>query len=90
MFKSEIHKQLARIKTSRDFNIDEAIHFAFNANNCDKRMDTERTYILHPLEAAAIITTITDDKNVIAAELLYGVVEDNDLTGYKSYQLQHG
>jgi GTP diphosphokinase / guanosine-3',5'-bis(diphosphate) 3'-diphosphatase len=35
-----------------------------------------RQYILHPLEAAAIVATITDDKNVIAAAVLHDVVED--------------
>lgn len=36
-------------------------------------------YILHPMEAATIAATMTNDANVIAAALLHDVVEDTDV-----------
>ena len=37
-------------------------------------------YIVHPMEAAAICATLTDDVEVIAAAVLHDVVEDTDAT----------
>ena len=37
-------------------------------------------YILHPLEAAVIVGTMTDDQNLIAAAVLHDVVEDAGVT----------
>jgi len=60
--------------------LDEAINFAVIAHAGAVRKGTNRPYILHPLEAAAIVSTMTDDKNAIAAAVLHDVVEDTELT----------
>jgi len=56
--------------------LDEAINFAVDAHMGAERKGTNRPYILHPLEAAAIVSTMTDNNNVIAAAVLHDVVED--------------
>lgn len=37
-------------------------------------------YIVHPIEAAAIVSAMTDDEEVIAAAVLHDVIEDTDAT----------
>ena len=37
-------------------------------------------YVMHPLEVATIITSLTDDENVIIAGVLHDVLEDTDST----------
>ncbi len=44
------------------------------------RKNRKIPYILHPLEVAQIISTMTDDLEVIAAGVLHDVVEDTDGT----------
>lgn len=41
-----------------------------------RRKKSASPYILHPMEAAAIVGTMTDDQNLIAAAILHDVVED--------------
>lgn len=41
-----------------------------------RRKKSEAPYILHPMEAAVIVGTMTDDQNLIAAAALHDVVED--------------
>ncbi|HOF94646.1 MAG TPA: HD domain-containing protein [Clostridia bacterium] len=41
-----------------------------------ERKGTATPYILHPLEAAAIVGTMTDDQEIIAAAMLHDVIED--------------
>lgn len=56
-----------------------AIRFAAESHLGAIRKGTEEypiPYIVHPLEAAAIAATMTNDPNVIAAALLHDVVED--------------
>ena len=45
---------------------------------CRKKSDLP--YILHPMEAAVVVGTMTDDQNVIAAAALHDVVEDAGIT----------
>ena len=56
--------------------IEEAIHYATDAHAGVNRDSTRIPYILHPLEAAAIASGLTDDPDVIAAAVLHDVVED--------------
>ena len=56
--------------------VSEAIAFAVKAHDGMRRKKSEAPYILHPMEAAVIVGTITDDQNLIAAAALHDVVED--------------
>ena len=44
-----------------------------------RRKKGNAPYILHPMEAAVIVGTMTDDQNLIAAAVLHDVVEDADI-----------
>lgn len=56
--------------------VSEAIAFAVNAHDGMRRKKSEAPYILHPMEAAVIVGTMSDDQNLIAAAVLHDVVED--------------
>lgn len=60
--------------------VSEAIQFATIAHSgmCRKRDKTP--YILHPLEAAVIVSTMTSDEDIISAAVLHDVVEDTPVT----------
>lgn len=60
--------------------LNQAILFATNAHEGQFRKGTKIPYILHPLEAAAIVGTMTTDDEIIAAAVLHDVVEDTDAT----------
>lgn len=60
--------------------MDRAIIFATRAHSGTYRKGTNIPYIVHPIEAAAIVATMTDDPDVIAAAVLHDVVEDTDAT----------
>ena len=60
--------------------LDRAIIFATNAHSGAVRKGGKLPYIVHPLEAAVIAASITDDTEVIAAAVLHDVVEDTEVT----------
>ena len=60
--------------------VSEAIAFAVKAHDGMRRKKSEAPYILHPMEAAVIVGTMTDDQNAIAAAALHDVVEDANIT----------
>ena len=60
--------------------VSEAIAFSTNAHDGMRRRKSKAPYILHPMEVAAIVGTMTDDQQVIAAALLHDVVEDAGIT----------
>ena len=60
--------------------VSEAITFAVKAHNGMRRKKGDAPYILHPMEAAVIVGTMTDDQNLIAAAVLHDVVEDANIT----------
>jgi myo-inositol-1(or 4)-monophosphatase len=60
--------------------VSEAIVFAVKAHDGMRRKKNESPYILHPMEAAVIVSTITNDQNIIAAAALHDVVEDAGIT----------
>lgn len=60
--------------------LDRAVVFATKAHAGQLRKGTQIPYILHPLEAAAIVGSMTTDEEVIAAAALHDVVEDTDIT----------
>ena len=56
--------------------LDRAIAFATEKHSGQKRKLSGTPYILHPFEVAAIISTMTDSEETIAAGLLHDTVED--------------
>ena len=60
--------------------VSEAIVFATKAHDGMRRKKSEAPYILHPMEAAVIVGTMTDDQHLIAAAALHDVVEDTGVT----------
>ena len=56
--------------------VSEAIAFAVKAHDGMRRKKSEAPYILHPIEAAVIVGTMSEDQNLIAAAVLHDVVED--------------
>lgn len=60
--------------------LEEAIVYATIMHQGKVRKFGGRPFILHPLEVAQILSTLTDDMEVIAAGILHDVVEDTDGT----------
>jgi myo-inositol-1(or 4)-monophosphatase len=60
--------------------VSEAIAFAVKAHDGMRRKKSDAPYILHPMEAAVIVGTMTDDQDLIAAAALHDVVEDAGIT----------
>ena len=60
--------------------VSEAIAFSVKAHDGMRRKKSEVPYIMHPMEAAVIVSTMSDDQNVIAAAVLHDVVEDAGVT----------
>ena len=58
---------------------DKAVAFALDAHEGQMRKDGG-VYILHPLEDAAIVGTMTNDLEVLAAAVLHDTVEDTAVT----------
>lgn len=56
-----------------------AVHFALKAHEGQLRKDGG-IYILHPLEDAAIVGTMTNDLEILAAAVLHDTVEDTPVT----------
>ena len=56
--------------------VSEAVAFAVKAHDGMRRKKSTAPYILHPMEAAVIVGTMTDDQSIIAAAALHDVVED--------------
>lgn len=59
---------------------EQAIMFAAERHAGMVRKGTETPYITHPMEAAAIVATMTNDREVLAAAVLHDVVEDTETT----------
>ena len=60
--------------------LDQAVVFAVNAHSGMKRKGCTTPYIVHPLEALTIASTLTDDVDVLCAAVLHDTVEDTDTT----------
>ena len=56
--------------------VSEAVVFAVNVHDGMRRKNSKSPYVLHPLEAAVIVGTMSDDQDLIAAAVLHDVVED--------------
>ncbi len=60
--------------------LDHAIIFATKAHSGMTRKGTNVPYIVHPIEAAAIVSAMTDDEEIMAAAVLHDVLEDTEAT----------
>lgn len=60
--------------------LDKAINYAVEAHRNTERKGKGLPYIIHPLEAVAIVATITTDQEMLAAAALHDVVEDTEAT----------
>ncbi len=60
--------------------LEEAIIYATVMHQGKVRKLGSTPYILHPMEVAQILSTMTDDQDVITAGILHDVVEDTDGT----------
>ena len=56
--------------------IDKAIEFATRAHEGQYRKGSVRPYIVHPMEVAAIVSSMTKDEEVISAAYLHDTIED--------------
>ena len=59
---------------------DKAVKFATEAHCGTERRGKGYPYIIHPMEAAAIVATMTNDQEMLAAAVLHDTVEDTDVT----------
>ncbi len=60
--------------------LEEAIIYSTIMHQGKKRKINNTPYILHPLEVAQILSSMTDDQEIIAAGVLHDIVEDTDGT----------
>ena len=60
--------------------LDRAILFAVKAHSGTERRGKGYPYVVHPLEAVAIVATMTNDQDLLAAAALHDTVEDTDVT----------
>ena len=60
--------------------VSEAIAFAVKAHDGMRRKKSESPYILHPMEVASIVGSMTTDEEIIAGAALHDVVEDTNIT----------
>ena len=60
--------------------LNDAIVFATEKHSGTFRKGTRLPYIVHPMEAAVIVSTMTNDVEVIAAAVLHDVLEDAGVT----------
>lgn len=56
--------------------VEKAIEFATKAHSGQFRKGTTRPYIIHPIEVGNIVSTMTEDEEVISAAILHDTIED--------------
>lgn len=59
---------------------EEAVRFAAEAHDGQRRKGGDTPYLIHPLEVAAICATLSSDPEILAAAVLHDVVEDAGVT----------
>lgn len=60
--------------------LDRAIVFAVKAHSGTERRGKGFPYIVHPMEAVAIVATMTSDQELLAAAALHDTIEDTEVT----------
>ena len=66
---------------------DRAATFAVQAHRGTERRGKGFPYVIHPMEAAAIAASVTNDPEILAAAILHDTVEDTDVTIEQIQQL---
>ena len=69
--------------------LNKAIKFATDAHNGATRKGSDTPYILHPLEAAAIVSRLTSDQDLMIAAMLHDTIEDTCIT-YEDIKQEFG
>lgn len=59
---------------------DKAVKFAIDAHRGGERKGKGYPYILHPMEAAIVVSSLTTDPEMLAAAMLHDTVEDTPVT----------
>ena len=59
---------------------EKAVQFASEAHSGVVRRGKTIPYLLHPLEAAVIVSSVSEDPELLAAAVLHDVVEDTPVT----------
>lgn len=78
---TEMSEQMNRMLLDSELPLyEKAVVFAAAAHQGAHRKGSQIPYLSHPIEAAAIVSELTDDKEVIAAAVLHDVVEDTPVT----------
>ena len=67
--------------------VQKAIDFATKVHEGQYRKGTDRPYIVHPMEVGKIVSTMTQDEEIISAAILHDTIED---TGVTYEDLKHG
>ena len=67
--------------------LDQAIEFAVKKHSGATRKGKVTPYIVHPLEALTIASTMTNDVDVLCAAVLHDTVEDTDTTIFNIKEL---
>ena len=63
-----------------DIMVQKAIFFATQAHAGQTRKYTGEPYVNHPVEVMQLVSTVTDDPEILAAAVLHDVVEDTPAT----------
>lgn len=69
--------------------VDKAIIYAVNHHKDIFRREKRVPYVVHPMEAMAIVASITEDNELIAAAALHDLIEDTDVT-YEDLKKEFG
>lgn len=56
--------------------VNKAVRFATKAHEGQLRKGTKRPYIVHPLEVGEIVSSMTEDEELISAAYLHDTIED--------------
>lgn len=78
---TEMSEEINRMLSGNSLPLYErAVIFAAAAHQGTTRKGSRIPYLSHPIEAAAIVSEMTEDEELIAAAVLHDVVEDTDVT----------
>lgn len=78
---TEMSEQMNRMLSDSELPLyEKAVIFAATAHQGAHRKGSRIPYLSHPIEAAAIVSELTDDEELIAAAVLHDVVEDTSVT----------
>ena len=69
--------------------VQEAIDFATKVHEGQYRKGTDRPYIVHPMEVGKIVSTMTQDEEIISAAILHDTIEDTGVT-YEDLKQEFG